>query len=601
MSRQNRRLLPGWLVPLLAALLTGALRIWFVLTLQQHPYSAPAPQIIDPWYYHNQALAISSGDFWGNEVFFLRPLLPYLLAPFYAVFGIRLLPFLLFQTVLAALSCLLLWDITRRIFNRLAAALAAFSFALTGILVFYTGTLLYVELTIFLSLLFVWLLFVPGKHFWRWLAAGLDFGLLVICRPELLIILPALILWLRRNSVTVRSLFVLSLAALAVIAVVPLRNWLIARDPVLFTAHSGINFYYGNNPAADGTWQPAGELDRSIGFSHEKLKQASQIIDGRVLPWSQASAYWLQRGINFIVSHPLQYLRLLGRKLLLHLANYEIPNNYYPETVRAVPLRLAFLNFGTALALGIIGMVWAWPRRRAAAPLYFTVAAFLLSSLLFYVLSRLRAPTIPFLLTFAGFALAELWQALRQRRYPRAIAGITGAILLYAASALIPVNRREYSAQAWAQIGNILLQNRQGRQAMDALEHALQYDSTSVSARYSLIELLCAAGRRSEAARELQRLARDAAGSSAGNTLVQLASARVAIACRDFPVAVATYQAILAQDSTNATAWHMLGLVYISTGDYLLAAAALEHALRLDPANTDAASALARLNQRLGR
>lgn len=604
MSRQRTpaKRPPGWLTAPLGVALTAGLRIWFVLSLQGHPYAQPSPQLVDPWYYHTQALAIINGNFWGSDVFFLRPLLPYLLALFYALFGTRLLPFLLFQTVLASLSCLLLWDITRRLFSRLAGTIAGFGFALTSILVFYTGTLLYVELTIFLVLLFVWLILINGKTIWHWVLAGLVFGLLLICRPELLIILPAVVIWLRRGPVPFRHLALLSLAALAVVAVVPVRNYLLARDPVLFTAHSGINFYYGNNPSADGTWQPAGELDRSLGFSHERLKQVSRTVNGKTLSWSSASAYWLSRGMNFIISRPLSYLRLLGRKFLLHWANYEIPNNYYPETVRvsSLPLRLAFVNFGWAMALGILGMVWAWHRRRQTAPLYFAVAAFLCSSLLFYVLSRLRAPTIPFLLAFAGFALAELWRAVKERHHLRLASGVALAALLYAAAALIPVKRQEYSSQAWTQMGNIHLQNGKAQLAREAFERALSIDSSNISARYSLIELLCAAGRKNEAARELRRLARDAAGTAGGNTLVQLASARVAIAWRDFPVAAATYQTIIAQDSTNATAWYMLGLVYISTGDYPLAAEALARSVRLDPANSDAARTLERLNQRLG-
>ena len=73
-----------------------------------------------------------------------------------------------------------------------------------------------------------------------------------------------------------------NIIALAVIAVVPLRNYLVARDPVIFTAHSGINFYYGNNPNAGGTWQPTGELEQSTGFSHDWLKRTARIIDGRL-------------------------------------------------------------------------------------------------------------------------------------------------------------------------------------------------------------------------------------------------------------------------------------------------------------------------------
>jgi hypothetical protein len=181
--------------------------------------------------------------------------------------------------------------------------------------------------------------------------------------------------------------------ALAVIAVVPVRNYIVARDPVLFTAHSGINFYYGNNPSADGTWQPTAELERGPGFSHEQLKRVSRTIDGRQVRWSEASAYWLGKGLRFITTQPLAWLRLLGRKFLLFFSNYEVPNDYYPETAYAVslPFRLAFINYGLVLALGLLGMVWAWPKRRQALPVYLFIAAYLASALLFYVLSRLRA------------------------------------------------------------------------------------------------------------------------------------------------------------------------------------------------------------------
>jgi len=595
------RTLPArpWLLPALAAVLTLGLRLWFVLSTHGQPFSTPSPQVIDSWYYYQQALTILRGDFWGHDVFFLRPLYPYLLA----LLGNKVILIQLFQTLLAGLSCLMLWDVARRSFGRTAAAIAALAFGLTGILVFYTGALLYVELTVFLNLLVVWLLQVAGQRLWRWLASGVALGLLVICRPELLILLPTLVFWLWRSRVRLLYPLLMSGAALAVIATVPLRNYLVARDPVLFTAHSGINFYYGNNPEADGTWQPAGDLDRNVGFSHEQLKRVSRVIDGDTLFWSRASAHWLNKGLAFILGHPFRYLKLLGRKLLLHLSNYEVPNNYYPDPVRraSLPLRIAALDFGFALSFGIIGMFMAWRRRCRAAPLYLVVAAFLLSSLFFYVLSRLRAPVIPFLLIFAGFALSELWSALRRRQTRRLALGLGLAALVYAGSNLIPIDKRGYATQGYAQLGNVWLEMNKPAPARDAFEQALRLDSTSVSARYSMVELMAAAGRKQEAAAHLRMLARDAAGTAGGNTLVQLASARVAIAWRDFPVAVATYQTLLAQHPDNAQAWYMLGLVYTSTGDLDLAADALTRASELDPSNSDARSALQRVRARLSR
>jgi len=147
-----------WLPVALA--LTLVMRLWFVLSMRGQPFSFIGPQYVDSDFYHRWAVEIISGNFWGSDVFFLRPLYAYLLAIVYYIFGQHVLPVQLCQTLLATASCFFLYDTTRRMFGPRPALFAAFGFALTGILIFYTGTLLYVEITIFLSLLFLWLLLV---------------------------------------------------------------------------------------------------------------------------------------------------------------------------------------------------------------------------------------------------------------------------------------------------------------------------------------------------------------------------------------------------------------------------------------------------------
>ena len=592
-----------WLLVALA--LTFLIRLWFILGMRGNPFSTVGPQMLDSYYYHRWAIDVISGNFWGSDVFFLRPLYPYLLALVYAVFGRHVLAVQMVQTILATASCLLLYDATRRIFGRRPAVFASFGFALTGILVFYTGTLLYVELTVFLSLLFLWLVLVAAQRIWFWIAAGVCFGLLVICRPEVLPLLPFLLAWLRHRPPVHRyNLAAMTVAALVVVALVPIRNYIVARDPVLFTAHSGINFYYGNNPAADGTWQPTSELERGPGFSHERLKRISRTIDGRQVSWSAASSYWTRRGIGFITHQPGRYVQLLGRKLLLFLSNYEVPNDYYPETARAasLPLRLAFLSFGLVLALALPGMFWAWPRRARALPAYLFVAAYLVSALLFYVLSRLRAPVLPFLLMFAGFGLSEIVGSLRQRRVTHAFAGIAIAAVACAVSVLIPVQRRTYSAQAWTQAGNIWLSERQVGPAIEALNRALAVQPNAYAARYSLVMALAGSGRVEQAEAEFEQLAKSGTSSVEGRALVRLAAARIAIARRDFTQAIALYRQDLAEYPDNAEAHYLLGLVYVSIDSLVQAHEQLTRTLALDPGQDAARDALkaveARLQQR---
>jgi tetratricopeptide (TPR) repeat protein len=598
-----------WLFIALA--LTFLIRLWFILGMRGNAFSTVGPQMLDSYYYHRWAIEIISGNFWGSDVFFLRPLYPYLLALVYAVFGVHILPVQLLQALLSTVSCFLLYDTTRRIFDSRAAVYASFGFALTGILVFYTGTLLYVEITILLSLLFLWLILVAGRRIWLWVGAGVSFGLLVICRPELLLVLPLALLWLWRKSlvhgpmskVPRLVLPALALAALAVIAIVPIRNYIVARDPVLFTAHSGINLYYGNNPSADGTWQPIAELQPGPGFSHEQLKRVSRTIDGREVSWSAASAYWTRKGLKFITHEPGRYLQLLGRKFLLFISNYEVPNDYYLETARAasLPLRLAFVSFGLALALGALGMVWAWPKRGQALPAYLFVAAYLVSALLFYVLSRLRAPMIPFLLMFAGFGLSEIIDAVRQHRTARAVIGIAIAVAVYMVSVLIPVQRQNYSAQAWTQEGNIYVGQDKVGPAIEAFRRALAVQPSAYPARYSLVMTLAGSGKVGAAEAEFEQLARTAAPSLEGRALVRLASARLAIAHRDFAQAAALYRSALAENPDDAQANYMLGLVYLSMDSLVQAREQLSRAAALDPGQEPIRDALKVVESRLQR
>ncbi|MBN2537529.1 tetratricopeptide repeat protein, partial [candidate division WOR-3 bacterium] len=488
-------------------------------------------------------------------------------------------------------------------FGRAGAGIAAFGFALCGILVFYSGALLYVELTVFLSLLAVWLVLVADRRWWRWTLAGAAFGLLVICRPEMLLLLPAfgVILW--RQGRGLRNVMLLVIAALLVIATVPARNLIVARDPVLFTGHSGINFYYGNNPASDGTWQPAPELEATPGFSHARLEQVARRINGEQVPWSRASAHWLNKGVRYLVSHPGRALELAGRKFLLFWADYEVPSNYYPETARAgsLPLRLAFISFGIIAALAIPGLVLGWRDRKRNWPAYLFVAVHLVSALAFYVMSRLRAPVIPFLLLFAGLALATLFRDLRARRFGRPTWVLTVAALVFAGSLLVPVRKQEYSSQAWTQQGNILLSLRRANEAKAAFERAVAANPANPSARYSLLMVLAGMGRAGEAEQQYRELVRCCAADPRAEPIVRLAGARVAVARRDFGAALAGYRRAIELDPGNPESWYLLGLVYVSTDSLPQAAAALERALELDPGHSSAADILGRVRQRLGR
>jgi tetratricopeptide (TPR) repeat protein len=265
----------------------------------------------------------------------------------------------------------------------------------------------------------------------------------------------------------------------------------------------------------------------------------------------------------------------------------------------SLPLRLAFVNFGLVLGLGLLGAVWAWPKRGQALPAYLFGAAYLLSSLLFYVLSRLRAPVLPFLLMLAGFGASELVEALRRRRFTRAVIGLAAVAAIYIVSCLIPVKRQNYSAQAWTQTGNVYTDQHQLGPAINAFRRALTIQPSAYSARYSLVMALAAAGKVDAAQAEFEQLVRVAGSSAEGRPLVRLASARLAIARRDFTQAAALYRASLAENPDDAETSYMLGLVYISMDSLLPAREQLARAVALDPGQKAARDALKAVESRL--
>jgi tetratricopeptide (TPR) repeat protein len=203
---------------------------------------------------------------------------------------------------------------------------------------------------------------------------------------------------------------------------------------------------------------------------------------------------------------------------------------------------------------------------------------------------------------FAGYGLSKLVDAFRQHQNARAVTGIAIAAAVYAASVLIPIQRRNYSSQAWTQEGNGYLDQRKAGPAIVALRRALAIQPSAYSARYALVMALTGSGRLEEAAAEFRQLSIDGTSAKA-QVYVRLAAARLAVAHRDFARAVALCRESLAEDPNDALTAYMLGLVYISMDSLVQAREYLSRALALEPeqhATRDALKAVESRLQRLG-
>jgi len=147
------------------------LRLLHLAELRAHDPFFELPSV-DPRMYHLWALEILGGDWLGDRVFLNGPLYPYFLAGVYAVAGPSLLAAKAAQCVVGALSCVLVWAVSRRVFDRRVALLAGAITAVYEMLVFYEGTLVVANIQVPLALLGVLLVLSIGVDYAIFLVAS---------------------------------------------------------------------------------------------------------------------------------------------------------------------------------------------------------------------------------------------------------------------------------------------------------------------------------------------------------------------------------------------------------------------------------------------
>ncbi len=230
--------------------------------------------------YDEWARRIAGGDWFGTEVFYQAPLYPYLLGVIYATAGHHLLLVRVIQAAIGSASCALLALAAARLFSRRAGMVAGLMLALYAPAIFFDGLLQKSVLDVFFVCLALWLISrteataESAKHAENnvsqrplrsprlLLYVGLTMGGLALTRENALVFIVVILAWivvnLERRTSNVERLrrAGVFLAGLAVVLVpVAARNAYVGGGFFVTTSQFGPNFYIGNNPAADGTYQ----------------------------------------------------------------------------------------------------------------------------------------------------------------------------------------------------------------------------------------------------------------------------------------------------------------------------------------------------------
>jgi tetratricopeptide (TPR) repeat protein len=478
--------------------LAVALRAAHVLSSQASPLFE-SPQM-DALYHVEWARAVAAGREYQDGPYFRAPLYPWFLGAVFALFGQGLLVPRLVQAALGGLSTVLTHRIARRVFDRSTALLAGLLAATHWISIFYDGELLLETLAIPLSLagLLGALRWLERGRAREGFVAGAFFGLSAICRPNVLLYLPPLLLYaLLRRRVAWHA--AAALASGALLAILPVTAINLAEgDLVLISYQGGVNLWIGNHPGADGSTAiaPGTRADWWGGF--EDTHAQAEAAENRQLAPSEVSRHYARRALAAIAADPGRWLALMLTKLRLFAMNWELGNNEEPyELVRRFSPLLDRLPVGFAalLGLGLLGVVAARGSAKSAPHVALTgfAAVYSLSVVLFFVNARFRLPVLPVLMVYA--AHGALWLAARLRARRIWAAGLGGALALGVAltsRALVPAEVPRNSASNGELIlAQAALREGDSARALTMLERALEIWPGNLVA----VDALAAAGR----------------------------------------------------------------------------------------------------------
>ena len=629
------------LTPFLVALTLRLIHIWQIR-------SSPFFDVLlgDANGYDQWAQRLAGGDWIGSDVFYQAPLYPYFLGVLYAVFGRDLLAVRIVQAVIGSASCVLLAMAGARLFSGRVGLIAGLALALWAPAIFFDGLLQKSVLDLFFVCAVLYLLSTivgsrePGAgNRTKWLALGAAMGALALTRENALILILVILIWAvgptpvpHAGSTRRFTTVVPFVAGLAVVLLpVMIRNYAVDGGFYLTTSQFGPNFYIGNNAQADGTYASIRFGRGAPEFERTDATEVAEASVGRTLSPSEVSSYWTGRALGYITGQPLDWLKLMGRKLLLLVNRNEMLDTESQQSYAewSTPLRVLgwLTHFGALVPLAVLGIIVTWPNRHrrlhagdaAAASagqglwiLHVLTITYALSVVMFYVFARYRHPLVPFLLLFAAAGVTNRRRAFQSwgtlavviavavianlpMLSPSLMQAITENNLGTALqergrhSEAIPHHQRAITlapdyAPAHNNLGAALRRTGRLDEAIASYKQALSLRPDFPSASYNLANALLATGDTGGSVEQFRAALEQAPQSVEAQNNLGIALAKRG----DAAGAMAAFRAALAIDERSVQAHRNLGNMLIDSGARAEGMQHLERAIALAPGEPDA-------------
>lgn len=495
-------------LPLVIFLLALLIRTVNLILISDNPYFENP--VMDEFYHDEWAREIASGNWTVNIPFYRAPAYAFLLGAVYSVFGHNFFIARMIGSIFGALNCVLIFFLAKHLFNRKAGILAGIFACFYGMFLYYDSSLLTVYLEIFLYLMWlVWLVKAMEKPgLIPWLLSGLFFGLGAITRPNILVFIPVVILLIfyfyRKTNIIVKFRYagIFLIGLLIFVSLVAYINLKHGNDFVLVAWNGGINFFLGNNESANG-WSATSPMLRGTWFGgyNDAIIIAENSAGSNLHP-SGVSAFWFQKGLEFIKTDFSGWISLTVKKAYLFLTNYEIPNNQSIKYIQGYSIlqRLPLFSFLTAISLGLCGALFTIKRNKKRWILFLFMFTYTISMIAFFVNARYRMPIIPILIIFGAGGVLYFFQEIDRRKWKNvaAFGGLVLSVILLSTSNFYGIRFHESSSSHFS-LGNQYASSSNFNRAVMEFELSIRSDPANVLAWNNLASALAQNGRYNEA------------------------------------------------------------------------------------------------------
>jgi len=349
-----------------------AVRVVYLLESADNPtFDVP---ISDAGTYDRIARSLAAGRPMGGDFFWQPVFYPAFLTAAHIASGSSLVFAKAIQALLGAVTCVLVYLLGRRVFDRRTGILAAFLAALYGPLIFFDGELLATGWAAFwaVGLILVFLRAEQRRKSSSYFAVGICGALAILTRPTFLLFFAAACSWLvlsqyragTEHRTAGRWLAALVAGFCLLVVPVAVQSQRVTGELGFLPASAWLNAHIGNNP------EPCQTLGIRPGEEWDRLNLAPETSPASVVS-ADRRAWFRAKTLDYARSEPLSFLRGVADKSLQFVSSRELPRNLDLYCFRQWSGLLAVLTwkvggfgfpFGVLAPLAVAGLILGWQR-----------------------------------------------------------------------------------------------------------------------------------------------------------------------------------------------------------------------------------------------